>query len=184
METIFKCICRLRRIFEKLFFKLFAPSDWESLPDLARWEDVRELSPTEFDRVINSYPYLSDRYHGLLDCSHSVDTPQYFFKDLPYARDCDDWARIWAAYYLYHGREVQEWIVTNRKHPFTKSHSVAIVRDTEGYRLLNYRRCPKVHETPEEALNDLEGCGDESYNSNARLQCKYAEFKPEQTEIL
>lgn len=179
METILKFICALRKIFEKKLFGLFAPTGWKDLPDIDKWENLRELPPAKFNEAINKYPYLSDKYCGLLDCSHSIDDPQYFFKDLPYARDCDNWSRIWASYYVYHGKEVQEWVVTNKRHPFTKSHFVAIVKDTKGYRLLNYERYPKVHETPEEALNDLEGWNGGAYNSDVRLQCKYTEFKPE-----
>ena len=177
--TILKIVCKLRKFFEKHLFDLFAPKNWEQLPDLDKWGRVRELLPENFSNEINKYPYQSDRIFGLFDCSHPVDKPQYFFKDLPYARDCDDWSRVWVAYYLYHGKEVQEWLVTNKNHPFTRSHFVAVVKEAEGYRLLNYYRYPATHPTPEEALDDLELWNGDTYSKENRLQCLYNVYKPE-----
>ena len=178
MEFLLKLILKLRWHFEKKAFDSFAPKGWEDLPDLDKWEDVRDLNPSQFDWKINSYKYKSDKLSGLLDNSHPLDKPQYFFKDLPYARDCDDWSRIWASYYLYHGKEVQEWVVTNKKHPFTYSHFVAVVKDDGGWRLLNYKRYPKVHATPEDAINDISDWNDGSYNEAVRLQAMYRDYQP------
>ena len=60
METILKLICALRRIFEKKLFNLFVPKGWKDLPDIDKWEEIRELPPTKFAAAINKYPYLSD----------------------------------------------------------------------------------------------------------------------------
>lgn len=178
MTLILKLILALRKIFEKVLFDNFAPKNWESLPDLDKWNDVKELNPSQFDWKINSYKYKSDQLSGLLDNSHPVDKPQYFFKDLPYARDCDDWSRIWVSYYLYHKKEIQEWVVTNKNHPFTKSHFVAVVKDNDGYRLLNYHRYTACHPTPEDAIRDINGWNSGDYNDAVRIQACYKIYKP------
>ena len=179
MQLIFNIIIKLRHLVEGLLFKWFAPKDWESLPDLDKWEEVRNLNPAQFSWKINAYKYKSDQLSGLLDNSHPLDKPQYFFKDLPNSRDCDNWSRIWVQYYLYHGKECQEWVVTNKNHPFTKSHFVAIVKEGDNqYRLLNYERYSNVHKSAEEALNDLQGWNSGDYNSDVRMQGLYATYKP------
>ena len=178
MTLILKLILALRKIFEKVLFDNLAPKNWESLPDLDKWDDVKELNPSQFDWKINSYKYKSDRLSGLLDNSHPVDKPQYFFKDLPYARDCDDWSRIWVSYYLYHKKEIQEWVITNKNHPFTKSHFVAVVKDDDGYRLLNYNRYTACHPTPEDAIRDINGWNSGDYNDAVRLQACYKVYRP------
>jgi len=178
MELLLKIILKLRLLFESFTFKKFAPENWQDLPDLDRWEDVRELSASQFDWKINSYKYKSDKLSGLLDNSHPVDQPQYFFKDLPYARDCDDWSRTWISYYLYHGKECQEWVVTNRKHPFVDSHFVAVVKEDGGWRLLNYKRYPKIHPTPEDAVRDIASWNNGNYDDNVRLQALYKKYTP------
>ena len=178
MLFILKLILAIRRNLEKKTFESFAPVNWQSLPDLDKWEDVRELNPSQFDWKINSYKYKSDKLSGLLDNSHPLDQPQYFFKDLPYARDCDDWSRIWISYYLYHKKECQEWVVTNKKHPFTYSHFVAVVKEDGGWRLLNYKRYPKVHPTPEDAINDISDWNGGDYAPAVRLQAMYKAYTP------
>ena len=178
MEFILKVVLKIRRLFEKLAFRCFAPKNWENLPDIDKWEDVCDLSPSQFDWKINSYKYKSDKFSGLLDNSYPLDKPQYFFKDLPYARDCDDWARVWVQYYLRRGNVIQEWVVTNKKHPFRESHFVAVVKDTDGWRLLNYRRYSKQHPTPEDAIRDIQGWNGDNYNDGVRLQAMYKEYKP------
>ena len=178
MVVLLKLILALRKVFEKMLFKLFAPKDWKSLPDLDNWDRVKDLSAPQFDWKINAFKYQSDYFAGLLDNSHPLDEPQYFFKDLPYARDCDDWSRVWVQYYLYHGKECQEWVVTNKHHPFKKSHFVAVVKDENGWRLLNYHRYPMEHPTPEEAISDICGWNHGDYDDNVRLQALYRSYKP------
>ena len=177
MTFMLKLILILRRIFEKALFDKFAPKNWRDLPDLDDWNKVKELSASQFDWKINAYKYQSDQLAGLLDNSHPLDEPQYFFKDLPYARDCDNWSRVWVQYYIYHGKECQEWVVTNKKHPFKKSHFIAVVKDDEGWRLLNYHRYPMQHETPEEAIADICGWNHGDYDDDVRLQACYRTYK-------
>jgi len=178
MTSLLKVVLFFRRKLEEKTFKWFSYEDWERLPDLDAWEKVKDLSPSQFDWKINSYKYKSDRLAGLLDNTFPLDKPQYFFKDLPYARDCDDWARIWAAYYLHHGKEVQEWVVTNKRHPFTKSHFIVVVKDDEGWRLLNYKRYPMQHPTPEKAIEDIAGWNSGDYDDDVRIQALYKSYTP------
>lgn len=177
IKSILKIVLKLRYAFEKQIFKALAPNRWEELPDLDKWESVRELNPSAFDWKINSYKYKSDKFSGLLDNSHPLSKPQFFFKDLPFGRDCDNWSRVWVQYYLYHRFNCQEWLVTNKKHPFTKSHFVSVVEENNGFRLLNYKRYPLVHETVEEALDDLENWNNGDYNKDVRIQIMYKSYK-------
>lgn len=140
MTFILKIVAMLRLLLEKHFFKHRAPKDWEELEDLDNWRDVFDLDSDSFDYVINQYKYKPDAMQGFLDYSFPIDRPEYFFKDLPFGRDCDDWTRVWCAYCNYHKQVVEEWIVTSKKHPFKNSHFVAVVHEDEGYRLLDYHR--------------------------------------------
>lgn len=147
-------ISRLRLKLEAGFFKRRSPKGWEELEDLENWRDVFDLDSDSFDYVINKLPYKPDAMQGFLDYSFPIDHPEYFFKDLPFGRDCDDWARIWCAYYLAHKKVVEEWIVTTTARPFKDSHFVAVVHEDDGYRLLDYRRW-NLKPTVEDAVASL-----------------------------
>ena len=165
-------------MFESTTWKWFQPKGWKDLPDIDKWEDIKDLSPEEYSRVLNKYEYKYDKIQGLLDNTQPVDEPQYFFKDLTTDRDCDNWARQWVIYYRYHKKPIQEWIVTNKKHPFTKSHLVAVVNEGDGWRLLNYHRSPNVYETVEEALGELNRS--KSYPDSERIQALYRDWPVEE----
>ena len=140
MLAILWIVTRIRLWLEPWFFKKRAPKGWEELDDLDNWRDALELDSDSFDYVINRLPYKSDAWQGFLDYSFPIDKPEYFFKDLPYGRDCDDWTRIWCAYYCHHSRVCEEWVITTTKHPFKNSHFVAVVHEDDGFRLLDYHR--------------------------------------------
>ena len=165
-------------MFESTTWKWFQPKGWKDLPDIDKWEDIKDLSPEEYSKVLNKYEYKYDKIQGLLDNTQPVDEPQYFFKDLTTDRDCDNWARQWVIYYRYHKKPIQEWIVTNKKHPFTKSHLVAVVNEGDGWRLLNYHRSPNVYETVEEALGELNRS--KSYPDSERIQALYRDWSVEE----
>ena len=177
MKALFKFIVKLRKFFEPLTWRLFKVRNWKDLPDLMKWDDLKVLNPTSFSQKINTLDYKWDPIKGLLDHSFPLDCPEYFFKDLPSGRDCDDWARIWVCYYLYKHYSVEEWIVTTKNHPFTNSHFVAVVKDTGGYRLLNYRRSNKAYLTVEEALDELSTWNNGEYKKENRLQCLYRRYE-------
>lgn len=164
-------------MFESTTWKWFQPKGWKDLPDIDKWDDIKDLSPEEYSKVLNKYEYKYDKIQGLLDNTQPVDEPQYFFKDLTTDRDCDNWARQWVIYYRYHKKPIQEWIVTNKKHPFTKSHLVAVVNEGGGWRLLNYHRSPNVYGTIEEALGELNRS--KSYPDNERIQALYRDWPVE-----
>ena len=165
-------------MFESTTWKWFQPKGWKDLPDIDKWDDIKDLSPEEYSKVLNKYEYKYDKIQGLLDNTQPVDEPQYFFKDLTTDRDCDNWARQWVIYYRYHKKPIQEWIVTNKKHPFTKSHLVAVVNEGDGWRLLNYHRSPNVYETVEEALGELNRS--KSYPDSERIQALYRDWPVEE----
>ena len=165
-------------MFESTTWKWFQPKGWKDLPDIDKWEDIKDLSPEEYSKALNKYEYKYDKIQGLLDNTQPVDEPQYFFKDLTTDRDCDNWARQWVIYYRYHKKPIQEWIVTNKKHPFTKSHLVAVVNEGDGWRLLNYHRSPNVYETVEEALGELNRS--KSYPDSERIQALYRDWPVEE----
>lgn len=183
MKTFLNCILKffaiLRRIFEPITWLLFKPRNWKKLKDLDNWDEVKNLSPEDFSDLINSekYPYRWDKAKGLLDNVNPVGKPQYFFKDLSTDRDCDNWARVWVAYYKNHNKLIQEWIVTSKKNPFKKAHLVAVVKEDGGWRLLNYYRYREAHNTPEEAIADISSWNSGAYNEEDRLQCLYRKYK-------
>lgn len=151
---ILKIVAWLRLCLEPRFFKARAPKGWEELQDLENWREVFDLDPDSFDYVINKLPYKADAWQGFLDYSFPIDRPEYFFKDLPYGRDCDDWTRIWCAYCRHHGIVCEEWIVTTKEHPFKHSHFIAVAHEDEGFRLLDYNRW-KLWPTVESAVASL-----------------------------
>lgn len=177
MNFLFKFIVMLRRLFEPLTWRLFRVKKWQDLPNLMNWDELKLLNPTTFSQKINTLDYKWDPIKGLLDHSFPLDCPEYFFKDLPSGRDCDDWARIWVCYYSYKKYEVEEWVVTTKKHPFTSSHFVAVVKDINGYRLLNYSRSNNTYATAEEALDELSTWNSGEYKNENRLQCLYRRYK-------
>lgn len=178
MEKLLKIFAALRRAFESTTWKWFQPKGWQDLRDVYKWDDVKDLSPNEYSGILNTFEYKYDKIQGLLDNTQPVDEPQYFFKDLTTDRDCDNWARQWVIYYRYHKIPCQEWIVTNRKHPFTKSHLVAVANEGDGWRLLNYYRSPYSFPTVEDALNELDRSP--SYPNSERLQCLYRDWPVEE----
>lgn len=176
MERLLKIFAWLRRQLESVTWKWFQPKGWKDLNDILLWDEVKDLRPDRFSTVLNQFEYKYDKFYGLLDNTQPVDDPQYFFKDLSTDRDCDNWAREWVAYYKYHNKPVQEWIVTNKKHPFTKSHLIAVVNEGDGWRLLNYWRYPKTHDTVEQAIEDIKDFNDGTYSNENRLQCLYKDW--------
>lgn len=175
LNLILDVVVRIRALIEPLSWKIFSYKDWESLNDLDNFDNLKDLTPTEFSNAINKMEYKFDPIKGLLDFSFPFDKPQYFFKNLPWGRDCDDWARVWSIYYKNKGIPVQEWVITDLDHPFTRSHFVAVAKEEDGWHLLNYDRYPNGHETPEEALNDVQGWN-RGYYKESRLQSKYKEY--------
>lgn len=145
---------KIRWRLESRLFRRRAPKNWIDLEDLDNWNDVRFLDSDSFDFVINRLPYKPDAMQGFLDYSFPIDKPEYFFKNLPYGRDCDDWSRIWCAYYNWWGKVCEEWIVTTTDHPFKNSHFVAVVHEDDGYRLLDYHRW-ELKPTVEQAVASL-----------------------------
>ena len=176
MNRLLKFFAWLRRLFESKTWKWFQPKGWENLKDIMLWDDVKDLPPEQFSDVLNQFNYKYDKYSGLLDNTHPIDKPQYFFKELTTDRDCDNWAREWVAYYKYHNMPAQEWIVTNRKHPFTKSHLIAVANEGDGWRLLNYSRYPQAHDSVEGAIEDIKDFNSGVYSEDNRLQCLYRDW--------
>ena len=174
MEVLLKIFAFIRKLLESKTWQWFQPKNWQSLDDVKKWDDVKDLSPEEYSKVLNEFEYKYDKFCGLLDNTQPVTEPQYFFKNLTTDRDCDNWARQWVIYYKYHNIPCQEWIVTNKSHPFTKSHLIAVANEGDGWRLLNYERYPKAHETVEEAVADIGNCL--NYNDDIRLQCLYRDW--------
>lgn len=175
-EFILLIVARIRLKMEKRFFKHRSPKDWEELEDLENWNDVRDLDSDSFDYVINRLPYKSDAMQGFMDYSFPIDKPEYFFKNLPYGRDCDDWTRVWCSYCKYHKQVVEEWIVTTIRHPFKDSHFVAVVHEDNGFRLLDYHRW-NLKPTVEQAVASV--CDHwTSYDPENLLAVRYKTWTP------
>lgn len=97
----------------------------------------------DFENYINDFTYRSDKLSGLFDMSFPMDKPEYFFADLDWGRDCDDYARIWAIYLKGTGEwdAIKEYIVLDINNPFFSAHVVATARNkADGkYYLFNYK---------------------------------------------
>ena len=175
LNLILSIVVRIRAIIEPITWKLISPKNWESLEEMENFDELKNLSPEDFSKAINKFEYKFDPILGLFDYSFPLDKPQYFFKNLPWGRDCDDWARIWSIYYKNKGIPVQEWVITEKEHPFTKSHFIAVAKEEDGWHLLNYNRYPTGHETLEDAIDDIQGWN-RGYYKESRLQSRYKEY--------
>ena len=175
LNLILSIVVRIRAIIEPITWKLISPKNWESLEEMGNFDELKNLSPEDFSKAINKFEYKFDPILGLFDYSFPLDKPQYFFKNLPWGRDCDDWARIWSIYYKNKGIQVQEWVITEKEHPFTKSHFIAVAKEEDGWHLLNYNRYPTGHETLEDAIDDIQGWN-RGYYKESRLQSRYKEY--------
>lgn len=175
LNLILSIVVRIRAIIEPITWKLISPKNWESLEEMGNFDELKNLSPEDFSKAINKFEYKFDPILGLFDYSFPLDKPQYFFKNLPWGRDCDDWARIWSIYYKNKGVPVQEWVITEKEHPFTKSHFIAVAKEEDGWHLLNYNRYPTGHETLEDAIDDIQGWN-RGYYKESRLQSRYKEY--------
>ena len=169
--VLLKIYSPIRKILEKFMFKKFSQKlEYET----KRWENAKLMSIKEFGEYINSFEYLSDKGKGLFDMSFPVDKPEYFFSELKWGRDCDDFARIWGLYLKYNGwEEVKEVIVTNSKKFFSKSHVVLIAKKDNEYWLFNYAQYGPFN-TFDEAVKDLHRWP--SYEADTLVWTKYREL--------
>ena len=174
---LLKVIAGLRWKLEGWFFKRRAPKNWQDLDDIMNWREAIALDERSFDFLINGMEYKSDPIKGLMDYSFPINKPEYFFKKLPFGRDCDDWARIWSAYYRFHHKVVEEWIVTTTKHPFKDSHFVAVVHEGDKFRLLDYSRWG-LRDSAKEAVQSIGGHW-EKYALDTLLAVRYHTWRPE-----
>lgn len=129
---------RVRLVLERPMFRRTSPKGWEELDDVDNWVNALALDEVSFDHCINELPYRIHANKRFLDYSFPFDKPEYFFKDLPYGRACEDWARIWSIYWIGQGKVAEEWIVSSRKGLFKYAHFVSILHDDNGFRLADY----------------------------------------------
>lgn len=130
---------KIRYSIEGFMFRNFSQKGIEFRRD--KWELAKDMNIVGFENYINDFEYKSDKWGGLLDMSFPVEEPGYFFSDLKWGRDCDDYARIWALYLKLHGwEEVTEVIVTNNKKPFRLAHVVTVAKKYGKYSLFNYEK--------------------------------------------
>lgn len=146
-----KLIAIIRRVFERALFR--PQKNWEELEDICNWLDVRELDGYSFGVTINGLQYQPPKTDNPLRCPFPIDSPQYFFKALSYGREGDAWARIWTAYWLYHDKVVEEWLIASSDRNYR--HSIAIVRSEQGYGLCDFE-FKGYFPTIAEALNAVE----------------------------
>lgn len=172
VETVLGFYSWIRMLLEARIFKAFSQKKIEYRED--KWEESKNLNIFEFDKLINEYPYKSDKWGGLLDMSFPVDKPGYFFSDLDWGRDCDDYARIWALYLKLHGwEEVTEVIVLDSKKPFSTAHVVTVAKLNGRYSLFNYEKYGNFN-TFENAINYMTAW--KSYPSETFVWKKYKEY--------
>lgn len=168
---LLKMYVPIRKALEKIIFKTFSQNvEYE----LRRWQNAKLMSIKQFDAYINSFEYKSDFGKGLFDMSFPIKKPEYFFSELDWGRDCDDFSRIWAIYLKENGwEEITELIVTNSKKFFSKAHFVTIAKKEGEYWLFNYKQYGPF-DTFEKAVEDLYRWP--SYDKETLAWVKYKEF--------
>lgn len=135
VKKILKIYLKFRTIFSPIAFK-----KWYKVPiEKEYWFKVKKYDMDDFCYFINNFPYISDKFLGLIDVSFPSNCPDYFFQDLKIGRDCDDFARIWRLWSEENKMIASEYVFLNIKRPFQTAHVVCIAKDkNENYWLFNY----------------------------------------------
>ena len=140
VKTVLVAYSKIRRFIEPLMFKLFS----QKTPyNKHKWDLAKAMDINDFDNYINTFEYKSDKAMGLFDMVFPLDKPEYFFADLKWGRDCDDFARIWAIYLKRTGdwESIKEQIVLDSNKPFSSAHVILTAKNknTDKYWLFNYK---------------------------------------------
>lgn len=150
MRTLVKLYAKIRELLEPVTFKLFK-EDVE-IPKL--WDEVKKLSPQDFQNKILSYPYRPDRMGGLLD--NTLQCPDYFFADLKHNRDCDDFARMWSWYLKENGGEdITEIIYYGEG--IKQSHVFTVAKIQGMYYIFDYKMYISKESSVENAVHEYIG---------------------------
>lgn len=118
------------------------------------WGLVKDLPMQKFSDKINAYVYKMDKLGGLLDHAMFFETPNQFFVERDSNRDCDNFARIWAIWAIYHGYEYQEVIVTTKQRIIRDSHVVTAIHINNYWYLCDYTPYG-LYSTKDEAIEDI-----------------------------
>ena len=170
VKTVLVAYSKIRKIIEPLMFKLFS----QKLEyNKHKWDLAKTMGIDDFEKYINTFEYKSDKVMGLFDMVFPLDKPEYFFSQLDWGRDCDDYARIWAIYLKRYGwEEITEVIVLNKDKPFSTSHLICVAKEpiSKKYYLFNYHKYG-TFSTFEEAVEDVNRW--KSYDKENLLWVKY-----------
>lgn len=124
--------------------------------DKKAWEEKMNLDLMDYCDLIVSFPYRSDCLAGLVDTLDSPD--RFFIENKKSQRDCDDFARMYTLWAIYHGYSATEYLIfNNQKSLFKtlkKSHYVSVLKIDEKYYLANYE-IYGPYATMQEALTPL-----------------------------
>ena len=123
------------------------------------------LPMIDFSNLINKYPYKSDPLGGAWDY---IDKPDEFFNEgKTSGRDCDDWARMWSLWGVYHKYRAYEYVIcdaSSLKTIFKTMHCFTLLEKDNKCYLLNYRQYGP-YRSKEKAIEALiEGWG---YSNNS-----------------
>jgi len=160
---------KFRKKYEKQIFDLLSE---KNLKEENLWSIISEYDIEKFSKYINAIEYKADMLEGLLDMSFPKNNPNYFFSNLSYGRDCDDWSRLWVLYLEKHGwEEISEVCVTTTKHPFKESHFITVAKKDGKYHCFNYEYSSIGYVTFEEAVYKV--CDWDIYNKDNLVWTKY-----------
>ena len=98
--------------------------------------DEYDCDMQTFKKKIMEFPYKSDPLGGFID--YVAEPDDFWKKDRTYGRDCDDWARMWSIWGVYHGFIATEWIVCNPKKLFKTMHVITVLEKNGEWYLMNY----------------------------------------------
>ena len=172
--------CRIRRLFEFRNFLRNAPKDWVDLDDVYDWRTCMGLSGVAFDQAVNTLSYLPHPRKKFLDGTFPIVWAFYFFKNLPYGRACEDWARIWSCWAVMNNKVAEEWVVSSTDGVLGKYHFITIIHDDGGYRLCDYHISGTLYPTVEDAVQAVNEHWDSDVYSPVRMiATRYRTWTPD-----
>ncbi len=131
---LFKIYINIRKITSPIFYWILRFTIHRGkLPNI--WNDAKKLNKSEFSNLINSYPYKSDFFRGIID--NTLRQPDFFFvSDRNSDRDCDDFAQMWYWWADYNNYETYMVAISNGI--FKEGHMLTIIKKDGCYKLADY----------------------------------------------
>lgn len=126
----------------------FFESRFLGVPKIDFERDLVPLSRDEFKEKITSYQYISDPGKGALDFTF-LDPKFFFWDELPYGRDGDDFSYMWYLWARFNGTIAYQYIIIP-DFDLKKAQAVTIAKIGSFYTLYDYHK-----EYKSDSISDL-----------------------------